>query len=256
MAWFRVATVVTSLMVATSASAGTNLVQNGDFSSYTNSLGSSTGSEEVGPVNGNANDVLDWTSAGYNMLYVPGTATTGGAIVPEYSAYLSLWGAANGGSNTWDGNGPTGVGGNFFAMDGDYETGAVSQTISGLTSGTVYAVSFWYAFGQQSGFDGPTTQDLAVTLGSSKQSVTPFNLPNHGFSGWEQQTFYFEADASSEVLGFLASSNVQLPPFALLSDVTMVDAPEPAAWTMLGVGLAGLVGAARLRRAKGVAVAG
>src|SRR5579871_5172115 len=126
-----------------------NLVQNGCFSAYTPTLSTTTGSEEVGPVNGNSNDVSDWSSAGYNMLYVPGTATSGGAVVPEYGNYLSLWGAANGGLNTWDGNGPAGVGGNFFALDGDFETGAITQTVSGLQAGTVYAISFYYAFAQQ-----------------------------------------------------------------------------------------------------------
>jgi hypothetical protein len=257
MAWSRSAIVLAGVMAAaSSANAQTNLVQNGDFSSYTNSLGSTDGSEEVGPYgDNNPNDVTSWTSAGYNMLFVPGTATGAGAYVPEYNAYLSLWGAGNGGVSNWNGNGPPGVGGNFMALDGDYQTGAISQTITGLTQGTVYAVSFWYAFAQQTGFFGPTTQDLTVGLGSSKQSVPAFMLASQDFSGWMQDTVYIEADSTSEVLSFLASGNIQLPPFALLADVSMVDAPEPATWAMLGVGLAGLVGAARLRRGKGAIAA-
>jgi hypothetical protein len=204
----------------------------------------------VGPVNNNANDVQNWTSAGYNMLFRPGTATSGGAIVPEYNQYLSLWGMANGGLNSWDGNGPPSIGGNFFGMDGDYETGAVTQSVSGLTVGTVYAISFWYAFAQQAGFYGSTNQDLTVSLGGSSKSVPPYLLTSQNFSGWSQATLYFEATSTTEILSFLASADVQLPPFALLSDVDMVNAPEPAAWSVMAAGLLGLIGVARFRRGK------
>ncbi|MEJ0048104.1 MAG: PEP-CTERM sorting domain-containing protein [Rhodospirillales bacterium] len=209
-----------------------------------------TGSEEVGPYgHNNPHDVANWTSNGYNFIYVPGTATSSGAYSPEFSEYNSLWGQANGGrvqlGRKWPARQRQ-----FMALDGDYETGSFMQTISGLQRGTVYAVSFWYAFAQQTGYTGATIQDLSISLGSSHQHVPFYDLSSQDFSGWKQATMYFEADSSSDVLGFLASGNLQLPPFALLADVSMVEAPEPATWTMMGVGLAGLIGAARLRRGK------
>jgi len=253
MARSRAAIVLAGLMAAaTSASAQTNLVQNGDFSSYTNNNGQSPDQGFQVDYNGTLNN---WSSGGgnpyYNFLFLAGTAQSPAADTGVYGqyAYLGLWDNTTA-SNGWDGNGPPGIGGNFMAMDGDFGTGPLTQTITGLTQGTVYAVTFWYAFAQQSGFTGPTVQDLTVGLGASKSSVPAFALASQAFSGWMQDTVYVEANSSTDVLSFLASGNVQLPPFALLADISMVDAPEPATWAMMGVGLAGLIGAARLRRGK------
>ena len=249
------------MAAATPALAGPNLVQNGDFSSYTNNNGQSN--PNIGFEADYNGTVTGWSSGGvnnpyYNFLFLNGTAQNPAAETGAWSSYgyLGLWDANNsGGANTWNGNGPTGVASNFMALDGDFGTGPVSQTITGLTKGSVYAVTFYYAFAQQEGFTGPTTQGLTVGLGSSAKSVPLYNLPSQGFSGWMQETFYLEADSSSDALSFLAFGNVQLPPFALISDISMVDAPEPSAWAVMGIGLLGLVGAARMRRAK-VAPAG
>jgi hypothetical protein len=233
----------------------TDLVTNGSFTSYTNSSGQANTSEGFQP--GYNGTITGWSNnsngggTGYNFLFLQSTNGTAAADNGAYgnSGYLGLWDSkTNSATNTWDGNGPGGSG-NFIAMDGDYNTGAITQTLTGLTKGTVYAITFEYAFGQQNSYTGPTVQDLLVSLGSHSQAVPQYSLPSKGFSGWMSETFYLQADGTSDVLSFLAIGNVQLPPFALISDISAYYAPEPASTAVLVMGLAGVTVAARRRRA-------
>lgn len=209
-----------------------DLVQNGDFTSLTNG---------VGELNTNTN-ATGWSTTGYNFVFV-----NGGDAVPQGGGDLSLWTASNGGANTWNGlaAGP----GNFLAMDGDYGTSPVTQTISGLKVGQTYDLTFDYAFSQQYGWNGPTTQDLTASIGSTTWTSSPdFDLPSNGFSGWFSQGLSFTATSSSETLSFLAYGNVQYPPFALVSNVA-IGAPEPGAWVLMIIGVGALGAVARRRRA-------
>ncbi len=235
------------------------LVQNGTFTALTNFPNPS----EIG-VNNAA--VTYWNgNGGYNFLFFPNTADSTGANQGSgYTANcyygtgcgsnLYLWGPNTGGIGLGPNNGfPATVPGgrNFIAMDGDYNTKPLTQSISGLSVGTVYAVSFYYAFAQQAGYSGATTQNLFVNLGNPyAKSVGAYNLGSKGFSGWNSDTLYFEASSATETLSFLAYGNVQLPPFALITDISMQAAPEPATWATMAVGIVGLIGAARLRRAR------
>jgi hypothetical protein len=67
------------------------------------------------------------------------------------------------------------------------------------------------------------------------------------------QTFYFTADATSEVLSFLAIGtpiSPSVPPFSLLDSVSMMAVPEPSTWAMMALGFAGLgLAGYRARRA-------
>jgi hypothetical protein len=129
-------------------------------------------------------------------------------------------------------------------------TQKISQTITGLTPGTGYYLSFNHAFGQQQGFTGDTRQTLTVEFGSFSFTSSTV-LPGTGFSGWGTTEEWLTADSTSEVLSFLAYGNLPVPPFALVSDVSLTDgAPEPATWTLMGLGFAGLGFAAYRRRAK------
>lgn len=256
------------------APAQADLITNGGFESTTNGPG------QLG-YNTNA---TDWTVApgGYTFLYAPGTADTSSAPIGQYGVN-PLWGPAS----PADGAGPTASdmpaaspdGGNFVALDGDFQIAALSQTINDLIAGDQYTVGFYWAAAQQWNFDGPTVQAMNVCLGSSPESYNVLNtgseqlsggtnassnlncngsgastptvsLPSHGFSGWEYETVNLTANSPTEVLSFLAYGNVQVPPFALLDGVTMdpTPTPEPATLPLLVTGLMGGLSILRSRK--------
>jgi Protein of unknown function (DUF642) len=226
------------LAAAISAQAGTNLVTNGDFESTTNGNGQL----------GFNTDVTGWTNgpSGYNFVFAPGTADSSGAN--GQFGNVTLWGPANGSNNGLT-TSPTG--GNFIAADGAFQVAPISQTINGLTAGNSYTVSFYWAGAQQSGFTGQTTEQWQVSFGNQEQSTIVLTNASHGFTGWQQQSFTFTADGSSDLLSFLAvGTPAGVPPFSLLDGVTLeaTQLPEPATWTVLISGLIGGVGAFRMRK--------
>lgn len=222
-----------------------DLVQNGGFEQ-------NTGGGQLG-FNTTA---ADWATTGYNFLFSPGSADTTG-VTGQYGN-LQLWGPNNGSANGLPATSPDG--GYYIGADGAYDAGPITQTISGLTIGAQYVVSFYWAGAQQSGFDGANTEQWQVSFGSNTQSTPVYDNSSHGFSGWMSQTFTFTADATSDVLGFLAIGTPiapSVPPFALLDGVSVNEVSEPASIALLAVGAVALGGVVRRRRANradGVAV--
>jgi hypothetical protein len=228
-----------------SAQAQTNLVTNGTFQVTGGTTSFQFGT--WGPYTP-AETLAGWQSVGYNFAYIAGqTSATG------FYGSFSLWNqsnASNGLNNAAPGNT------NYLALDSDYPasdgqhnaTAAVTQTISGLVVGQTYNVSFAWAGAQQQGFDGATTDNLTVSLGGSSQTTNTINVANHGFSGWITQTFGFIATSSSEVLSFLAGGSPAVPPFVLLANVSVTQAPEPASVAVLLTGLLGVIGLGATRR--------
>ena len=213
-------------------------VQNGDFTNLTNG---------VGQLGFNTNAVgwfVQPVSPGgptYEFVMANGTAGSNGQF-----GNVSLWTLSNGGSNTWTGlaAGP----GNFVALDGAFQNGSLNQTINGLTPGQSYHLTFNYAFSQQFGFDGDTNQDLMVSLGGFSATPASITLASHTFNGWNSASYDITATAATETLSFLSHASPQLPPFALVSNVSLTGgAPEPAAWALMLLGFGGLGLAARLR---------
>ncbi len=203
-----------SAIALLSVSARANLVTNGGFESTTNGAG------QLG-YNTNA---TGWTTSGYNFLFTPGSADTTGAD-GQYGS-LQIWGPGNGSNNGLPATSPDG--GNYVAADGAFQVGAISQTINGLVAGDSYNVSFYWAGAQQQSFNGPNTEQWQVSLGSETQSTGVYDNPSHGFSGWQQQSFTFTADSSSDVLSFLAVGTPSgVPPFSLLDGVSVNPTPEP-----------------------------
>jgi hypothetical protein len=159
----------------------------------------------------------------YAFLFGPGTADTTGAN-GQYGN-LELWGPNSGSPNGLPATSPDG--GYFVALDSDFQPGALSQTISGLTAGNSYNLSFWWAGAQQAGFSGASTDQLQVSLGAQTLTTPVVNNAEHGFTGWQQATLSFTADSSSEVLSFLAVGAPAVPPFALLDGVSLTASAVP-----------------------------
>lgn len=231
--------------VTVPATAGVNLVKNGGFETTTLSGSSQISDYFIG------NPVANWTTSGYNFVYFAGTATTSGANT-QYGPGLTFHGPANGTANGYT-DSPTG--GNYYAADGAYIVGPLNQTITGLTVGKQFNVQFDWAAAQQTGFDGPTTEQFVVSLGSESHATAVWNNPNHGFKPWSHESFTFTATATSEVLSFLAVGTPEgRPPFSLLDGVSGATVPEPATWAMMIGGL-GFVGVSLRARRRNVVAA-
>jgi hypothetical protein len=214
----KTTTLLGLIALAVAQSARADLIVNGNFASTSNGNGQL----------GYNTDATGWSvpSGGYTFLFTPGTADTTGAN--GQFGNLQLWGSNNGGVNTLT---PPPTGGNIVAGDGAFQVQPIQQTINGLTPGQKYDVTFYFAGAQQYTFTSPTTEAWSVSLGGGPAVMTPIlNNVNHGFTGWEKETVSLTADSSSDVLSFLAYGTPSgVPPFSLLSGVSMVAAPEPSA---------------------------
>ena len=230
------AMLASATIVAVPASAGTNLVTNGNFETgYSVSTEFNTGFNAASGPTG-------WTSAapGFNLYLDPTTATTVDAISQYSSEQQRL-------APSFTGASP--AGGYFVALDGDVNAnGALSQLLSGLTVGKKYDVSFYWAATQLSNRSGETTERLDVSFGGTTQSTATITNPSQGFSGWQGETFSFIAGAATQTLSFLSvGTPTGLPPMAVLDGVSVTAVPEPATWALMLAGF-GMVGFAVRRR--------
>jgi hypothetical protein len=142
-------------------------------------------------------------------------------------------------------------GGNWVFSDGNYFNSAITQTLTGLTPGAIYAISFWEGLIQDTEpfitIPGPVSGYWQVSLGSN--SANGAFMTGDGstlsFTNWQQETLYLQANSSTEVLSFLAFGTGD-PPLVLLDGISVTELPEPAS---LGLVLAaGLAGGAVYRR--------
>ena len=248
-------------LLSTSAQAA-NLVQNGGFET--------TALPPLNPANASGAEVDNnwhygsglpgWSSPGastYNILFF-GNVANASSIDADTRYTTSEPQHLNSNFNSLSPDG-----GNFMGLDGDpAANGPLEQMISGLTSGKTYELSFYWAGGELSNRTGYTSIQLTGSLGGDPFATTPYlNTATGGnpgsFSGWMLENFTFTANASSELLSFLAVGTpaANLPPFALLDGVSLTAVPEPSTWAMMLVGFGGLGYAAFRRRRTALAVA-
>jgi hypothetical protein len=202
--------------------ASLNLVTNGNFDSSTYTTNNQFGA----PYGGQG--VTGWTGGGgYEIYFFAGTATTDSAN----SQYDNGYDTGSEKFYTMPGS-PTGGTGNFVALDGDPTVGgggSISQTLTGLTIGTNYLLTFSWATGQLQSRSGATTDNVLATLGSQSFQTATVADPSQSSTPWLTQTFLYKATATTETLSFLAQGTpTGLPPMVALDGVSLVAAPEPA----------------------------
>ena len=224
-----------------------NLVTNGNFDQSTYANNNQFGS------NWGGQGVTGWTGGtGYQLFFQSGQYTTS-----ANSQYDSGYNTGKEMFYTLPNPGIAGLGnvgnGNVVGLDGDPTVGnggSISQTITGLTVGNTYLLTFDWATGQLQSRSGNTTDQVLATLGN-QSFLTAVVADNSGSSTpWLQQTFLYTATSATETLTFLAEgSPVGLPPMVALDGISLVSAPEPSSVALLAGGLGLLALAYRRRRA-------
>ena len=252
---FVVALTVTALVggmpAAVSLAGPMELVVNGSFEDTTNGANKFWGTAAQG-----GSEATGWTGGAgatpIQAIYTATGATTVGAVQffsgTSFTQTVGLWDSS-----------ASPDGGNYFASDSAPENSQpLSQTISGLTAGHQYELTFDYAASQfhlfgTSYWTGATQSSWYFNLGATSlvhgQDLTGIAqtqvlaIPSQGFSGWYTETYDFTANTASEVLSFLAASpSTGLPPVALLDGVSLVDVtpsavPEPSTFALAGSAL-------------------
>jgi hypothetical protein len=195
------------------------VVQNPDFVPSNTSASAYVGGTTV--------TIPGWTTTGGYTFAIPdGTAVSTNIAVNGNAPYgaLALYTPGQSVSSP-DGSGW------FLAADGAFQVAPISQTLTGFTPGTQYYVTFSQAAGQQQNYTGATTEQWQVSLGGTSELSSLINHASQApVSPWQPQGLLFTATAATQTLSFLAvGTPAGLPPFSLLSGVSVTVVPEPLA---------------------------
>jgi hypothetical protein len=205
----QAALIVASLGIASLAQA--NLVLNGSFENTT-----ATQTDQF------LGKVANWSNSDIGE----------GIVLPSWYSSMLLFPSFNVGvAGALPQSSPDG--GNWVFSDGDYRNSAITQTLTGLTPGATYAVSFWEGLIQDTEpnitVPGPVSGYWHVALGSNagNGAFMTGNGATLSFTNWQQETLLLKANSSTEVLSFLAVGTGD-PPLVLLDGVNVTELPEPA----------------------------
>jgi PEP-CTERM motif len=215
---FFVGVMATAIMFGAPAAFASNYVLDGNFNSPSGGGSFTTyfSGQSMGP----------WT--------VTGTGDAAGVdLIGGYWQAPTM----NGGSVDLDGNAP----------------GGITQVIDGLNPGGRYDLSF-YLSGNLDG--SPTTKTVEVSIGSLVDKVFTYTLTGantHADMAYELITLPFIA-GSSNTLAFTSLDGNGSPYGAVIGGVSVIAAPEPSTWAMVGLGFAGLAFAGRRARRTAVSV--
>jgi hypothetical protein len=258
-------TAVAALVLAMglgSAASAANLITNGNFDSVSSAVAALQGTgfsgAEIGDDYKYHQALTGWTSgigagSAFNLYYFgDGTQKT----LEADTQYGELGQHANANYTPCT---LAGCGGAFMILDGDPGfSGTLSQSVSGLTIGQTYDLSFDWAAGEladRTGFDtdqltGSITGAGTVNFATALYTNTAGAGQPGSFSGWSKVDVTFKADATTEVISFLSVGTpaANLPPVSFLDGVSLTSVPEPAAWGLMLLGFTGLGAAVRRRR--------
>jgi hypothetical protein len=162
------------------------------------------------------------------------------------------------------------TGGHFVAIDGNnlnQGDSSIYQTVTGLTPGQSYQLSFDWGGVQLANWSGPTTEAMKVWFGNAplsgqSQSTATVAECTHCFSGWMTSTMNFIAQSSTQVLTFEGIGTPSgTPPMLVLDGVSLTDTPstppappvvaavpEASTWAMLLLGCVAIGGHGMSRR--------
>jgi hypothetical protein len=201
------------------------------------------------------NFVLDGT-----FLSPPGQTTPPGFTTYFSGQMFGPWTVTGTGSTSFGGAGvdligPYATGGYWQApiatdgsvdLDGD-APGGITQTISGLTAGDSYKLTFALS-GNPDG--SPMTKSVDVSIGSIVADNFTYTLTggnSHADMLFQSETVQFVAGPSN-TLSF-SSEDVNSPYGPVVAEIAITSVPEASTWAMMLAGFAGL-GFAGYRKAR------